>query len=668
MLHYLTSHLLLAPISILHCLSSLPTKPSSKPNMRLTLPLYTTVLVVGVSASSWFGSDYEYTKWSPSELRTWLADHNIKTPSSFSQSHLHDLVAANWANPPSPPPSYADQSRAYADAGRQWSYDQYSRAQHTFQDLKDGSFDKWDESRLREFLLEQGVVAPSGPREQLVILAKQKYNSYTDAAAYYSSLASASASSAYSGATDTAYSASKSVGSIAAQATREVGRAFDDTKDYVYSTWDDNRLRSWLEDKGVVEAKKAKTRSDLLGLMRDYYRKAADPVWDTWTDSYMREWLISHNLLSPSDTASRSTLVGQMKKYYYNSSDSVWSSWSDSDLKTWLVQHGIIKSDTKKKREELVGLIENNYASASDSVWGAWSDSDMHAWLKEHGYIDDRSETAKKREELVQLIDKKYNDATARSASYLVWPDARLRAYLRERGVSETALPTSRPGLLQETRIRWVQTSNRAETIFAKLKEIVNGGVEAAEEKLARVLEVLSGASHDTSRYANEKAGDAKGYKDSAWSWGSHKANDAKGYAEEKKDSTWGWGSQKADQARGAADDAKDYADEKKDSAWHWGSHKADQARGAADDARDYADEKKDSAWHWGSNKADQARDAQGYAGEKVRDAKGYANEKAEEAKGYGEGYRRSAGEGVKSAGEGIKKGGEKVKSAGDEL
>jgi len=37
----------------------------------------------------------------------------------------------------------------------------------------------------------------------------------------------------------------------------------------------------------------------------------------------------------------------------------------------------------------------------------------------------------------------------ARTASYLTWPDARLRAYLRERGMSENNLPTTRPGLLR---------------------------------------------------------------------------------------------------------------------------------------------------------------------------------------------------------------------------
>jgi hypothetical protein len=256
-------------------------------NMRSRSSVYVILLIGSAYASSWFGSNPEYDKWSQSELRSWLADHHIKVPSHFDQSQLHDLVTANWASPPPSPPSLVEQSRAYADAGRQWSYDKYSRAQDAFQDLKEHSFDSWDESKLRAFLLEHGVVAPSGPREQLVLLAKQKYRSYTDAASYYSSLASESATSAYSDSTDTLYDASKSASSIVAQATQDVGRAFDDSKDYVYSAWDDNRLRSWLEDHGVVEASKASTHTDLIKLANDYCRTAVEPVWKAWSDSYM---------------------------------------------------------------------------------------------------------------------------------------------------------------------------------------------------------------------------------------------------------------------------------------------------------------------------------------------------------------------------------------------
>ena len=48
------------------------------------------------------------------------------------------------------------------------------------------------------------------------------------------------------------------------------------------------------------------------------------------------------------------------------------------------------------------------------------------------------------------MMESRYNDYNAGTAAYLTWPDARLRAYLREHGVSEEFVPGGRPGLLRE--------------------------------------------------------------------------------------------------------------------------------------------------------------------------------------------------------------------------
>jgi len=310
------------------------------------------------------------------------------------------------------------------------------------------------------------------------------------------------------------------------RATHEVARAIDDSKDYIYSTWDDSRLRSWLEEQGVVEARNAKTREELMRLANNYFSKATSAVWESWSDSYIREWLVAHKLLKPTETPSRASLVGEMKKYYYSCTDSVWNTWSDSELKAWLVGHSLLKSDAQKSRDALIKTVQEHYPSSLDTLWGAWSDSDIRQWLLDHGYLDGKKDVHD-RKDLVDLINRMYPDDSVNVASYLTWPDARLRAYLRERGINESALPTSRPGLLQETRIRWVQGTNRAETAFSRLKEIINNSVEAAEEKATRILEILSGHSRDASECADTK-------KEQAWNWGMHKYDQAKGKAEEE--------------------------------------------------------------------------------------------------------------------------------------
>ena len=114
----------------------------------------------------------------------------------------------------------------------------------------------------------------------------------------------------------------------------------------------------------------------------------------------------------------------------------------------------------------------------------------MRNWLIEHGYI--RTDAQKTRDELMKLMHDKYTDYNARTAPYLVWPDARLRAYLREHGVSEDAVPTSRPGLLQEVRIRYVQTQGRAEAVIGKVKGALHDATEAAEERIGRVSSTVS--------------------------------------------------------------------------------------------------------------------------------------------------------------------------------
>ncbi|KAF7307825.1 hypothetical protein MKEN_01142700 [Mycena kentingensis (nom. inval.)] len=435
-------------------------------------------LAAATSATSWFGSDDapEYNSWSTTELRKWLGEHGVNVPESesFSQEHLKALVQANW------------------NGATAWTQEQYTNAQAAFADVRDGVFDTWDDSRLREFLLSQGVVSPSGPREQLVLLAKQQYAAYTKAA----STLSAQASTAIYG--DKQYQMSKTMSSVAAQATREAARQMDDAKDYVYSTWEDNRLRNYLVEKGALARDAAdKKRAELLAMMRDVYARATTPVWEAWSDSYMREWLVAHDIVAPGAPPSTTEkLRATMNQYYYDVNDGVWSTWSDSDIKAWLVKNGVVKSDAQIKRDKLVKLIEDNYANAQDTIWESWSDSAMREWLVHHG----EETIPAKRAELIKLMQKKYDDVSGMTAAYLTWPDARLRAYLRNRGIDESALPTSRPGLLQETRIRWVQTT----TTLEHIRDIINSGIGAAEDKLSSIFEILKGEGEKTKGQARK--------------------------------------------------------------------------------------------------------------------------------------------------------------------
>ncbi|KAJ7813088.1 hypothetical protein B0H14DRAFT_3150094 [Mycena olivaceomarginata] len=297
------------------------------------------------------GAPVQYNEWPSTELKKWLKDHNIiNAPETYSQEQLKDLVQSNW------------------NLATAWTYDQYASAKKSFADARESTFDAWDESRLRDFLLERSVVAPKSSREQLVLLAKNKYAAYTSAASSFS----AQASTAVYGDTH--------------QAMKSVSTVLDDTKDYVYSTWEDNRLRSFLIENGALAKDSAdKKRTELLALMRDVYARHYSNLGG------VHEWLIAHDVY-PADAPPPTSdiLKAKMAQYYYDVNDSVWSTWSDSDLKAWLVAHNIVKSDAQVQREKLVKL--DNYTNAQDTMWEAWSDSQMRDWLAEHGEKDGAGE------------------------------------------------------------------------------------------------------------------------------------------------------------------------------------------------------------------------------------------------------------------------------------
>jgi hypothetical protein len=462
------------------------------------------------------------------------------------------------------------------------------------------------------------VIEPKGTREELAVLARQKYKSYqTYASSLSSSLstaastavygdptaqASKSAATAYSAAADavsnagfaasasvksgasaasasassgasaassaatSAYTAaSSSVSSVIAQATQEVAREADDARDYVYSTWDDSRLRQFLQDRGLVEPHAETTRAHLLRKMREAYRGATDPLYSAWNDAYLRHWLVSHEVIGSStpekDTAAfrealaenltREALSAKMAHYYYNTKDKIYSSWSDSDLHQWLVSHGVIKSDAQIKRDKLEKLVESNYSGAQDTIWSAWSESQMRDWLIDHGYL--RTDAQKTRDELVKIMNAKYENAASKTAAYLVWPDARLRAYLRNRGVPESALPTTRPGLLQETRIRWVQTQTKAESIIEDIQSSVLSAVRAVEDTIGDILSKITGKARDTQDYTNEKVREASYGAEQAGYEGRAQWEDAKGTVRSKVASASGEARGEGEWARGKA-------------------------------------------------------------------------------------------------------------------
>ncbi|KAF6749541.1 hypothetical protein DFP72DRAFT_538670 [Ephemerocybe angulata] len=577
--------------------------------MRLS-PIFVGLSLALAVQASWFGGNdhttdavaHPYTTWSATQLRDWLDTHAVTIPKRTpTEAELCDLVADNW------------------NSASSWTYDQYASAQQSFQDLRDSSFDAWDESRLREWLLKQGVVSPKGPKEKLVLMAKEKYRQYQQAASSFSSQASATASTMVHG--DSLHQASKSASSLVAKATEPVVIVFDETKDYVYSTWDEAQMKKWLQDKGLLKTKEQKKKDELLQMMHDAWGRVVTPIWSAWSDSYLHNWLVSHNIIKSDVQKNRDYYTDLMKNYYYSTSDSVYDTWTDSQLRNWLIDHGIIKSDAQVTRDKMLKLISDNYISAKDTFWDAWSDNQIKDWLVSHGYM--RSDAQVKRDELIKAAEEKYNDVHAKTAAYLTWPDARLRAYLRQHGVSEDMVPGARPGLLQEVRIRYVITENRAESLLDKIRDIVNGSTHKVEDALARIVSLLSMGWIDVKHRSADQYGAVKD-----------------GYEEVK-----GRTEQELKHARKAGE--KGYHQGKDTAAGYY-----EDAKATAAGAYDASKKKAEGAYYDAEGKYHDAKhgaEKQYYdSKERAANAEGWAEEKVQKA-------RENVGEKVKTAGSKIK-------------
>lgn len=139
-------------------------------------------------------------------------------------------------------------------------------------------FDSWSDSGLKEFLDKNSVKIPQGStRNELLALARRNKAYYTG------DTLSASASSAYNSAYD---SASSYGGQKVAQATDTAAGYKQEAFDTVINQWSDSRLKEYLDSRGVPVPQNGK-RDELLAKVRLNKHKVATGfgawTFDTWT-------------------------------------------------------------------------------------------------------------------------------------------------------------------------------------------------------------------------------------------------------------------------------------------------------------------------------------------------------------------------------------------------
>jgi len=259
---------------------------------------------------------------------------------------------------------------------------------------------------------------------------------------------------------------------------------YGDAKTWIFDTWTDSQLKSFL-DHHKIPSPKPRTRDSLLSTARSNYatisQKAGetsaypgDWVYKQWSDSDLKKWLDEHGY-HVYQGSKRNELIAAVRRNSRQASlktkdvkDSVaqkiFNSWSDSELKEWLDKNGIPVPQNGKK-DELISLARNNVASLTGDTYSASVTSALKAYGSATGSLgaritdatsaaaaSARSVTDAAAAAATSAVDAAYDHAIgARDSIYdsvtgtyssladsvlSTWSESRLKAYLDARGVS----------------------------------------------------------------------------------------------------------------------------------------------------------------------------------------------------------------------------------------
>ena len=103
-------------------------------------------------------------------------------------------------------------------------------------------------------------------------------------------------------------------------------------------------------------------------------------------------------------------------------------------------------------------------------------------------------------------------------------------------------LNTRLTSIAEETRIRWLQTRTRADSLLSKVKDVINSGIYRAEDTLSHLWALLSGGWEETKNHSSD-----------AYEKGKDKGAEGQAYLEKKAGETRDWVQEKADGARETA-------------------------------------------------------------------------------------------------------------------
>ncbi|KAK9479217.1 hypothetical protein V1514DRAFT_328779 [Lipomyces japonicus] len=347
--------------------------------MKLTL--FILAFYATFVAASWgFHEAPEYENWDTQQISRWLDENKVYFKDSQPRDDLLGLVRKHWTAATSSSP-----------------------------------FATWDNHKLVEYLEDKGVKVKNSLKSNHEWLITTAQKNYRDTEA-------------------------------------KVQREYDGVVDHVLNTWSYSDLDKFLDAHKLKHPLTA-SKKDLIDIVKDNadtFAKAAktstkhtyDWLFDTWSDTDLASWLVENGYDVPKKYT-RKDLIRSIKKhvkqgqkgskaaYQYladtivDSSglikDTAFDTWSESDLKAWFDEHGIAVPQNSKY-DELLALARRNKFQLQKDI------EDVNRFSREkYGHAADRVKQS------AEFGGRLGSDAFKQIAD--TWSDSRLRKFLQARGV-----------------------------------------------------------------------------------------------------------------------------------------------------------------------------------------------------------------------------------------
>lgn len=252
------------------------------------------------------------------------------------------------------------------------------------------AYNKWHETELERWLTDHNIPHPKpADRKDLEILVKDNwenlivkpYNNWSTK--QLSDYITGQGKQVKKGAEQNKDSLIDQVKTSWFETEDQANEGYVSAKTWVFDTWSDSQLKSFL-DRNNVPNPQPRTRDSLLSAARSNYESAATTVGET--AAYPGNWL--------------------------------WSQWSDSDLKAWLDERGLYAPQANE-RDQLIAAVRRNSRLASQQINAATANARASAQAS----ADKATKEAQKAQE--QLSDKIIDG----------WSDSQIKSWADSNGI-----------------------------------------------------------------------------------------------------------------------------------------------------------------------------------------------------------------------------------------